>query len=115
VAKKLIPVGERCLVIEDKPQTIEDDLRQKYDIVIVHTEKDHSRPTTGKVVAVGNGPLINEMLQVGDTVFFAQYAGTYTTVENVRYRNLLWSDITDVLRDEEDLSSNPSNEMKEQP
>lgn len=94
----LRPVGERCLVEED---TVEDDLEvraKKAGLAIVSFEKGLVRPTSGKVVAVGSGPLINEEIRVGDTIFFAQYAGTYTTVEGKRYRNIEVHDITSVLR-----------------
>lgn len=105
MALKLIPVGERCLVEEAEVVTEIDRILERSKLVLVEYEKNEERPTHGKVVAVGSGPLINEEVQVGDTVFFAKYAGTYTTVEGKRYRNLEVHEITSVLRESQDPTS----------
>jgi len=102
LAKKLMPVGERCLVEEAELVTDTDKFTERTGIVLVEYERNLERPTTGKVVALGNGPLINDMIKVGDTVFYAKYAGKYTVVEGKQYRNLEYHEITDVLREEGD-------------
>lgn len=98
--KKLTPVGERCLIEEDKLVTEVDQWQERTGLVAVQYEKDYEKPTSGKVVAVGSGPLINEEVKVGDTVFFSKHAGHYVTVEGKQYRNLEIHEITSVLREE---------------
>lgn len=117
MAKKLMPVGDRCLVKEDEVETDIDAFTKRTGITIVEYEnsKHLEKPTTGKVVAVGNGPLINDCVKVGDTVFYAKYAGKYTVVEGVQYRNLMVGEITDVLRDDDEATAQaeaPQSECK---
>lgn len=94
----MIPIGERCLVDEIIPVD-EDAVRAaKAGLVLVSYESQAPKPTSGVVVAIGNGPLIQESVQIGDTVFFSRHAGSYSTYEGKNYRNLEVNEITTVLR-----------------
>jgi len=66
---------------------------------------DHNKPkaTTGRVVALGSDPLLHQELQVGDTVFFARYAGTLTNIDGKQYRTLEFQEITNILRELPDV------------
>lgn len=100
---ELIPVGERCMVEEIVPVDTDAVRASRVGLILVSLDEQKPRPTMGIVVAVGGGPLIQESVQVGDTVFFSQWAGTYTTPDPTgkdpkRYRTLGVEEITNVLR-----------------
>jgi co-chaperonin GroES (HSP10) len=106
----MTPVGDRCLV-EPVIPIDEDSVRAaKSKILLVRYEKSKPRPTQGHVIAVGNGPLIQESVQVGDRVIFGPHAGTHIHVEGKPYISLFVDDIITVLRgsvEELDQANNP--------
>lgn len=98
---KLKTLGER-LIVEDIID--EDDITargQKAGLQVVVFDENKPRPTKGKVVGLGSGPMVNEEIKVGDIVFFSKHAGTETIVEGKSYRTLEYHEITNVLTPEE--------------
>lgn len=66
---KVVPFEERAVV-----ELEEQEMKEVGGIIIPDTVKE--KPQYGKIYAVGNGPEISKMLQVGDKVLFKKYAGT---------------------------------------
>ncbi len=66
-------------------------------IVLPETAKE--KPQRGKVIAVGNGKLLENgerlplLVKVGDRVLFGKYAGTEVKYEGVEYKILRENDI----------------------
>jgi co-chaperonin GroES (HSP10) len=92
------PVGARCWVEDIQPV---DEVKQwtaRTGLVAVQFENDAPRPTTGKVVAVGNDPYLNEVVKVGDIVFFQRFAGTGIVIQGKQLRVLEVHEITSVAR-----------------
>lgn len=95
---EVYPVGARCWVEEIQPVDEYQEFTNRTGIHLVQLETQTPRPTTGKVVAVGNDSYLNELVRVGDIVFFGKYAGEYVTVKGVQYRCLEVQDIKSVAR-----------------
>ncbi|MBU1220179.1 co-chaperone GroES [Myxococcota bacterium] len=66
---KVVPFEERAVV-----ELEEQEMKEVGGIIIPDSVKE--KPQYGKIYAVGNGPEISKMLQVGDKVLFKKYAGT---------------------------------------
>lgn len=83
--KKIRPLYDRILV-----QRTEEDTRTASGLVIPPTAQEKAQ--TGKVLAIGNGKLLENgsilplQVKVGDTVFFGKYAGTECGDEQVIIR-----------------------------
>ena len=85
---ELTPLGARVFV--EEIQAI-DDISQRAKaagIYAVTLDANKPRPTSGKVVAVGTDPIVQDQVKVGDTIIFAKYSGSYIQVEGVQYRCL---------------------------
>ena len=95
---KLKPLGDRVLV---KPIEVEE--RTKSGIVLPDTAKE--KPQQGRVLAVGQGRLLNNgqtvPLQVkeGDRVLYSKYSGTEVKIENEEYLVLSERDILAIIED----------------
>ncbi|GHF50453.1 chaperonin GroES [Deinococcus metalli] len=89
----LKPLGDRVLVeiIEEAEQ------KTAGGLYVPDTAKEKSQ--RGKVVAVGNGKLLDNGTRValdvkqGDTVYFAKYGGTEVSLEGKNYSILAERDI----------------------
>ncbi|WP_291431665.1 co-chaperone GroES [Deinococcus sp.] len=89
----LKPLGDRVLVeiIEEAEQ------KTAGGLYVPDTAKEKSQ--RGKVVAVGNGKVLDNGTRValdvkeGDTVYFAKYGGTEVTLEGKNYSILAERDI----------------------
>lgn len=95
----IMPIGARCFVIDLEPEI---DLRKRAanaGLHVVIAEENVPKPTTGRVVAVGSDPLIQELVRVGDVVGFSRHAGIHRIIEGVEYRCLELREITDVTRE----------------
>ena len=105
---KAFPVGARLWVELITP---EDELQQRAEkagLKLATYDYNKPRPTTGKVVALGQDPLVHEMIQLGDVVFFSRHAGHEIQLEGRTLRSLELQEITAVVRDDassEDVSS----------
>jgi chaperonin GroES len=77
---KVRPLGEKVLI-----QRLEAEEKTRGGIVLPDTAKE--KPQKGKVLAVGDGKLLEDgkraafQVKVGDTVLFASYAGTEIKVD----------------------------------
>ena len=77
---KIRPLQDRILV-----QRIEEDDTTKAGIIIPDSAKE--KPQQGKVVAVGNGKILDDGsvraldVKKGDKVLFGKYSGTEVTIE----------------------------------
>lgn len=95
---KLKPLGDRVLV---KPIAVEE--RTKSGIVLPDTAKE--KPQQGKVLAVGqgrlldNGQLVPLQIKEGDKVLYSKYAGTEVKIENEEYLILSERDILAILEE----------------
>lgn len=95
---KLKPLGDRVLV---KPIAVEE--RTKSGIVLPDTAKE--KPQQGKVLAVGqgrlldNGQLVPLQVKEGDKVLYSKYAGTEVKIENEEYLILSERDILAILEE----------------
>ncbi|MBC7320853.1 co-chaperone GroES [bacterium] len=95
---KLKPLGDRVLV---KPIAVEE--RTKSGIVLPDTAKE--KPQQGKVLAVGqgrlldNGQLVPLQVKEGDKVLYSKYAGTEVKIENEEYLILSERDILAIVEE----------------
>ncbi|MGC8970933.1 MAG: co-chaperone GroES [bacterium] len=95
---KLKPLGDRVLV---KPIAVEE--RTKSGIVLPDTAKE--KPQQGKVLAVGqgrlldNGQLVPLQIKEGDKVLYSKYAGTEVKIENEEYLILSERDILAIIEE----------------
>ena len=77
---KIRPLHDRILV-----QRIDEEAKTKGGIIIPDTAKE--KPTEGKVLAVGNGKILEDgttrplEVKPGDRILFSKYAGTDVMVD----------------------------------
>jgi len=77
---KLKPLGDRVVV-----ERLEAESKTKGGIVLPDTAKE--KPKEGKVIAIGDGRLLDDgsrskpQVKVGDRVIFTSYAGSEVTVD----------------------------------
>jgi co-chaperonin GroES (HSP10) len=98
VEEVIIPMGDRCFVEELPVETSLAKRAEGAGLHIVLAEENIPKPTTGTVVALGDDPLIQERLKIGDVVSFAKHAGCYQHVRGVQYRCLEGREIISVIR-----------------
>jgi len=94
----IIPMGDRCFVEELPVETSLAKRAENVGLSIVLAEENIPKPTTGIVIALGDDPLIQERLRLGDIVSFARHAGVYQHVKGVQYRCLEGREIISVIR-----------------
>lgn len=99
------PVGARLWIDLIIPEDETTSRAKKAGLYVATLEVNQPRPTSGRVVAIGNDPLVKETFKVGDTVFFGRFAGHDVQLEGRMYRSLELHEITAVLRDEETNTS----------
>ena len=93
---KLKPLGDKIVV-----KRLEAEEKTKGGIVLPDTAKE--KPKEGKVVAVGEGRLLDNgkhaeiQVKNGDRVVFASYAGTEVTVDGEEYLIMSEDDILAVI------------------
>lgn len=93
---KIKPLGEKVLL-----RRLEAESTTKGGIVLPDTAKE--KPREGKVLAVGDGKLLENgkraehQVKVGDRVLFTSYAGTEIKIEGEEYLLMDESDILAVI------------------
>ena len=93
---KVRPLGEKVLV-----KRLEAEEKTKGGIVLPDTAKE--KPKRGKVVAVGEGKLLDDgkrspmQVKKGDEVIFTSYAGTEVKIDGNEYMIMDESDILAVV------------------
>ena len=96
---KLRPLHDRVLV---KPYE-EEEKKTKGGIIIPDTAKE--KPQRGKVVAVGEGRILENgqrvplSVKVGDEVIFGKYAGTEIEIDDEKYLVMREEDIYAVIEE----------------
>ena len=89
---KIRPIGDKILV-----ERVEAESKTKGGIVLPDTAKE--KPKEGKIVAVGQGRLLEDGKRIsftvkeGDRVIFASYAGTDVKVDGREYLILSEDDV----------------------
>ena len=93
---KIRPLHDRVII-----KRIEEEETTKGGIIIPDTAKE--KPSEGKVIAVGNGKILDngevKALEVkkGDKVLFGKYAGTEIKIDDVEHLFMKEDDILGVL------------------
>ena len=93
---KIRPLGEKVLI-----KRLEAEETTKGGIVLPDTAKE--KPQKGKILAVGDGKLLDDgtrakfQVKKGDTVLFASYGGTEIKVDGEEYMLMDESDILAIL------------------
>jgi co-chaperonin GroES (HSP10) len=93
-----VPIGARCLVEDLEPEVSLVKRAAKAGLHLVIGEENVPKPTSGKVVAVGSDPLIQELVKLGDVVTFARHAGVYQQIEGKEFRCLELREIIMVIK-----------------
>ncbi len=95
---KIRPLHDRILV-----QRLEEEEKTKGGIIIPDTAKE--KPIEGKVVAVGNGKMMENGevkpldVKVGDKVLYGKYAGTEVKIGGEEYLIMREDDILGIIED----------------
>ena len=95
---KIRPLHDRILV-----QRLEEEEKTKGGIIIPDTAKE--KPIEGKVVAVGNGKLLENGevkpldVKVGDKVLFGKYAGTEVKIGGEEYLIMREDDVLGIIEE----------------
>ncbi len=95
---KIRPLHDRILV-----QRLEEEEKTKGGIIIPDTAKE--KPIEGKVVAVGNGKMLENGevkpldVKVGDKILFGKYAGTEVKIGGEEYLIMREDDILGIIED----------------
>jgi len=95
---KIRPLHDRILV-----QRLEEEEKTKGGIIIPDTAKE--KPIEGKVVAVGNGKMLENGevkpldVKVDDKVLFGKYAGTEVKIGGEEYLIMREDDILGIIED----------------
>ena len=96
----IIPLGDRIVIL---PQ---EEGEQMYGNIIV-PDAGQEKPEMGKVLAVGvgrvstNGTLIENTLEVGDTVIVPKFGAQIVVVENETYIMASENDILGIIKNKE--------------
>ena len=86
------PLGEKILV-----KRLEAEEKTAGGIVLPDSAKE--KPKEGKVIALGDGKLLDDgsraefQVKKGDTIIFSSYAGTEVTVDNEEYMLMSEDDV----------------------
>ena len=92
MAVKLKPLHDKIVI--EKP---EEEKATKSGIILPDNAKE--KPQTGKVIAVGNGKVLDSgtkiplEIKVGDTVYYSKYSGTEIKIEEKEYIIIAESDV----------------------
>jgi chaperonin GroES len=90
------PLQDRVIV-----KRLEEEEKTKGGIIIPDTAKE--KPIEGKVIAVGNGKVLEDGkvrkldVKAGDTVLFSKYAGTEIKIDGVEHLIMREEDILGVV------------------
>ncbi len=90
------PLQDRVIV-----KRVEEEQKTKGGIIIPDTAKE--KPVEGKVIAVGNGKVLEDGkvrpldVKAGDTILFSKYAGTEIKIDGVEHLIMREEDILGVI------------------
>ena len=106
--KVMKPLGPRILVEEIEPIDDVTAAYKKAGLSAVVLESNKPQPTSGKVIAVGTDPELQEHVREGDTVIFSKHSGSNVIIEGRSLRCLEFHEIITVTREEVNPSIPPS-------
>ncbi|GBR76256.1 molecular chaperone GroES [Candidatus Termititenax persephonae] len=92
MAVKLKPLHDKIVI--EKP---EEEKTTKSGIILPDNAKE--KPQTGKVIAVGNGKVLDNgtklplEIKVGDTVYYSKYSGTEIKIDEKEYIIIAENDV----------------------
>lgn len=91
------PVGARILVkdIVTSLSIVERGKRAGIEVIVEDDNKP--RATQGEVIALGNDPLVHELVKPGDIVYFNWHSGHHVYLEDEEFRMLELQDVTAVM------------------
>lgn len=93
---KLKPIGDKIIV-----ERIEPESKTKGGIVLPDTAKE--KPKEGKIIAIGEGKLLDNgsrvapSVKVGEKIIFSSFAGSEVKIDNKEYLIMNEEDILAVL------------------
>jgi chaperonin GroES len=93
---KFRPLQDRLLI-----KRVEEENKTKGGIIIPDTAKE--KPLEGKVVAVGNGKILEDGkvraldIKVGDSILFSKYAGTEVKIDGEDHLILREEDVLGIM------------------
>ena len=96
MATKIRPLQDRIIV-----KRVEEEEKTKGGIIIPDTAKE--KPIEGKVIAVGNGKVLEDGkvrpldVKAGDRILFSKYAGTEIKIEGEEHLIMREDDILGVI------------------
>ena len=96
MAKKIRPLHDRILV-----KRLEEQETKKGGIIIPDTAKE--KPQEGKVIAVGNGKVLEDGklqrldVKKGDKILFSKYSGTEVNIEGEEHLIIREDDVLGVI------------------
>lgn len=105
------PLGARIIVDEIITSMSITDRANRAGLVAITEESNRPDCTQGKVLAVGNDPIFQELgwtpeaIKRGIEVSFGRLSGTHIYIEGEHYRSLEFQEIIDYTMEEEDDSS----------
>ncbi|MFH1230086.1 MAG: co-chaperone GroES [Planctomycetota bacterium] len=93
---KLKPIGDKIIVARIEPES-----KTKGGIVLPDTAKE--KPKEGKIIAIGDGKLLDNgsrvspSVKVGEKIIFSSFAGSEVKIDNKEYLIMNEEDILAVL------------------
>lgn len=97
--KVMKPLGPRILVEEIEPIDDVTEAYRKAGLSAVVLEANKPQPTSGKVIAVGTDPELQEHVKEGDVVIFSKHSGSNVIIEGRSLRCLEFHEIITVTRE----------------
>ena len=88
---KIIPMDDRVLI-----ETMEEETKTASGLIIPDSAKE--KPRMGKVVAVGNDEMLQEVIKEGDQLIFAKFGGDEISLDGKDYIILQRNDILGIVR-----------------
>lgn len=82
------PIGARVLVKDIPPVDEVTERAKRAGLYAVVKPENMPRATSGTIIAIGTDPMVQEVFQEGDIVFFSKFAGTMIQIEGKEYRSL---------------------------
>jgi len=94
------PLGARVIVEEIVTSLSLVERGKLSGLTVITDQSNQPKPTQGKVLAVGNDPILRDSgIEEGSVVTFAQHAGTYVQLEGKQYRSLEFQELIAVTND----------------
>lgn len=83
--EKIRLLNERILIKQDKARELTEGG--------LHLPNTSEQPSTGVIVAVGNGDIVSKTFSIGDKVMFEKMAGREIEIESEKYKALIYHEV----------------------